>query len=51
MMNHKAEIVELISKENVKLAKKLQKTKRESNREKISKQIEKNIKTMYNFCI
>lgn len=51
MMNHKAEIVELISKENVKLAKKLQKTKRESNREKISKQIEENIKTMYNFCI
>ena len=31
MMNHKAEIVELISKENVKLAKKLQKTKNNSS--------------------
>lgn len=49
MENFHAEAVESICKETLKLAKKLQKTKRESNRKKISAEIEGNIRFLHRF--
>ena len=48
MENFHAEAVEAICKDTVKLAKKLQKTKRESNRKKIAAEIEGNIRFLHN---
>lgn len=49
MENFHAEAVESICKETLKLAKKLQKTKRESNRKKIAGEIEENIRFLHRF--